>query len=241
MIVDFIGMQIYKLRNSPFDHPIWEDTNVLDFILKSFYTIKESKVLDIGCGQGGLALKLAQLGANVEAIDISLNQLSLAKVKKHSLGLQNIRFRNLNGTKQLPYPSKHFDIVILYHVYEHLSNRNKLLINIHRILRRDGKLIVAVPLITALKKKISKVGICSYSHPTHKTEFTYALLLSELNKARFIIVNSQLYGFDPLIQNLLTPIFAVLPKQVGKINTIMRNLLEPANVICSMKTEPDNY
>ena len=107
------------------------------------------------------------------------------------------------------------------------SKRKRVAVNLSKINRyTQEKDKVLVP------GKVLGAGIID--HPVRIA----ALDFSE--KARFKIVNSQYYGFDPLIQNLLTPIFALLPTQVGKINTMMRNLLEPANVICSIETELDN-
>jgi len=231
-ILDFIGMQVYRLKSRCFSHPIWEDRTLLDLVTDNFRDYKKPKLLDIGCGEGTLAIVFALLGADVEAIDISYPRLTVAMAKKHALGLKNVNFRLLDITKYLPYSNKHFDIVILYHVYEHLPNRLQVLSRIHQILRADGRLIIAVPLITSLKKKIAKAGICYFSDLTHEIEFTPKMLFSELRATKFRIRRKYLYGFDPLIQKLFTPLFAVFPQEVSKINRAMEEKLEPANIMC---------
>jgi 2-polyprenyl-3-methyl-5-hydroxy-6-metoxy-1,4-benzoquinol methylase len=231
-ILDFIGMHIYKLRSRPFSHPIWEDKALLDLITENLQDYEKPKLLDIGCGEGTLAIISALLGADVEAIDISHRRLAMAIAKKRALGLQNVNFRLLDITKHLPYSNKHFDIVLLYHVYEHLPNRVQVLSRIHQILRADGKLVVAVPLITSLKKKIAEAGICYFSDLTHEIEFIPEMLFSELRSTKFRIRRKYMYGFDPLIQKLFTPLFAVFPHEVTKINRAMEEKLEPANIMC---------
>jgi 2-polyprenyl-3-methyl-5-hydroxy-6-metoxy-1,4-benzoquinol methylase len=231
-IIDFIGMQMYKLKSRPFSHPIWEDRALLDLITHNFQDYEKPKLLDIGCGEGTLAIIFALLGADVEAIDISHRRLAMAMAKRRALGLQNVSFRLLDITKHLPYSNEHFDIALLYHVYEHLPNRLQVLSRIHQILRTDGKLVIAVPLVTSLKKKIAKAGICYFSDSTHEIEFTTKMLFSELHATKFSIRRKYLYGFDPLIQKLFTPLFAVFPQEVAKINRAMEEKLEPANIIC---------
>jgi SAM-dependent methyltransferase len=231
-MLDFIGMHAYRLKSRPFSHPIWEDRAQLDLIRDNFRDYEKPKLLDIGCGEGTLAIIFALLGADVEAIDISYRRLAVAMAKKRALGLKNLNFRLLDITKHLPYPNNHFDIAILYHVYEHLPNRLQALSRIHQILRTDGRLVIAVPLITSLKKKIAKAGICYFSDLTHEIEFTPKMLFSELCATKFIIRRKYLYGFDPLIQKLFTPLFAVFPQEVSKINRAMEEKLEPANIMC---------
>lgn len=58
------------------------------------------------------------------------------------------------------------------------------------------------------------------------------MLFSELNATRSRIIRKYLYGFDPLIQKLFTPLFAVFPEQVSKINRAIEEKLEPANIMC---------
>lgn len=99
------------------------------------------KVLDLGCGTGALALlvKRNQPLAEVTAIDIDPNVLSIAKKKASKLSLQ-INF-DVGTAFNLPYPDSFFDRVVSSLVFHHLTRQNKLrtLKEIRRILKVNGE------------------------------------------------------------------------------------------------------
>src|SRR4051794_14314535 len=63
-------------------------------------------VADIGCGTGRHALKLAELGARVTAVDFSAGMLEQAKAKARG---KDIRFVQHDLSKPLPLPDAAFD------------------------------------------------------------------------------------------------------------------------------------
>lgn len=103
------------------------------------------KVLDLGCGTGTLALlvKKNQPLAEVTAIDIDPNVLSIAKKKVAKLNLQ-INF-DIGTVFSLPYLDNFFDRVVSSFVFHHLTRENKLrtLKEVRRILKVNGELHIA--------------------------------------------------------------------------------------------------
>ena len=60
--------------------------NKIDHIIKKLDIKNEDKVLDVGCGWGGMALELAkQKGCEVTGISLSKNQINYCKKKRKSL------------------------------------------------------------------------------------------------------------------------------------------------------------
>jgi SAM-dependent methyltransferase len=68
-----------------------------------------ARVLDVACGNGGVALRMARAGADVVGIDISADQLAKARRAAASEGL-HIRFDE-GDCEQLPYADAEFDAV----------------------------------------------------------------------------------------------------------------------------------
>jgi cyclopropane-fatty-acyl-phospholipid synthase len=80
---------------------------------------KDRRVLDIGCGWGGLALYLAELcGARVTGITLSERQLALARVRATEKGLsEKIEFR-LQDYRDIP---EKFDRIVSVGMFEHVG------------------------------------------------------------------------------------------------------------------------
>ncbi len=87
-------------------------------------------VADIGCGTGRHALRLAELGARVTAMDFSAGMLQHAKDKAAG---KPIRFVEHDLSKRLPLADASFDRVICCLVLDHIGN----LENFFCELRRD--------------------------------------------------------------------------------------------------------
>jgi 2-polyprenyl-6-hydroxyphenyl methylase/3-demethylubiquinone-9 3-methyltransferase len=94
------------------------------------------KVLDVGCG-GGLACEtLAKLGADVSGIDLSENSI---KVAKNHAGQSQLKVDYQQGAAEgLPYESNSFDVVLCFDVLEHVSNLEKVISEVHRVLSHGG-------------------------------------------------------------------------------------------------------
>jgi len=105
---------------------------------------KNKKVLDIGCGTGAISLYLAKQGCDVTGVDISHYAIELAKKNA----------RNFNLTKKAKFLEKdiqkasikgNFNLIICSEVLEHLKKDKKKLLDLNKILNKDGKLIISVP------------------------------------------------------------------------------------------------
>lgn len=98
---------------------------------------KGGRVLDIGCGRGTLLTGLADRGLEVHGTEISAAAATGADPRAH--------IRIAPRLIDAGYPEAHFDQVILWHVLEHLPDPRATLLEVRRILRPGGEVIVAVP------------------------------------------------------------------------------------------------
>jgi ubiquinone/menaquinone biosynthesis C-methylase UbiE len=74
--------------------------------------VRGKRVLDLGCGDGRLALGVAPFATRVEGIDPDPEAIAAAKRNARKAGVRNVRFAT-GAAQQLPYPGAAFDVVIL--------------------------------------------------------------------------------------------------------------------------------
>jgi 2-polyprenyl-3-methyl-5-hydroxy-6-metoxy-1,4-benzoquinol methylase len=89
--------------------------------LDSVRTLKNAKILEIGCGHGTSAVSLAEQGAQVTAIDVDETYLQIAKTRSEIYGL-NVEFHQLNAIDASDFfQDRKFDIIIFWAVLEHMT------------------------------------------------------------------------------------------------------------------------
>lgn len=112
---------------------------LLNFLRKK----KIKKILDFGCGNGRNAFFLKGKGFDAYVID-SRKVISEYKQKFSEKDL-NFKSYKINSTK-VPYKPNSFDAILAWRVLHRGTRkyRNKLIKNLHKILRDKGYLIVAV-------------------------------------------------------------------------------------------------
>ncbi len=74
--------------------------------------VRAKRVLDLGCGDGRLALGVAQFAQRVDGIDPDAEAIAAAKRNARKAGVRNVRFA-AGAAQHLPYPDAAFDVVIL--------------------------------------------------------------------------------------------------------------------------------
>ena len=74
--------------------------------------VRGKRVLDLGCGDGRLALGVAAFATRVEGLDPDPEVIANAKRNARKAGVRNVRFA-AGAAQRLPYPDAAFDLVIL--------------------------------------------------------------------------------------------------------------------------------
>ncbi|MFH1125909.1 MAG: class I SAM-dependent methyltransferase [Candidatus Altiarchaeota archaeon] len=100
--------------------------------------VKKGNVLDVGCGVGILSSRLMKDGFDVTAVDFSESACEKARKK----GVNAIQSDVESG---LPFEEGKFQNVVLAEVLACTYDPPKVLAEIHRVLAKDGNLIVTVP------------------------------------------------------------------------------------------------
>ena len=97
-----------------------------------------SRVLDVACGTGGVALRAARAGADVVGIDISVDQLAKARRSAEEEGLA-IRFDE-GDCQELPYGDAEFDGVASAFGAIFAPDHVRTAAELARVCRRGGRL-----------------------------------------------------------------------------------------------------
>lgn len=100
----------------------------------------QSRVLDVACGSGDLALLWWKKKVSVVATDVNASMLSLAHKKAIDQGAL-IPFIQCDG-ENLPFPNGSFDIVSCSFGLRNMTNKEKFLQEAYRVLTRGGQLII---------------------------------------------------------------------------------------------------
>jgi ubiquinone/menaquinone biosynthesis C-methylase UbiE len=105
---------------------------------------RAERVLDLGCGVGDLAYKLAQECRHVYGADIAPSNAVLARQNLDEVGKSSV-FVSACSATHLPFPDEFFDRVIMADVIEHIPNIPIALREVRRVLKRNGRLICVTP------------------------------------------------------------------------------------------------
>lgn len=174
---------------------------------------KDRCMLDVGCGYGGLLTVAEKDGWKTAGIEYA--QSATKKAKSRIIG----RVYNT----QLPcssLESNQFDLVTIYHVIEHLSDPLTTLLEINRVLRPGGILVLETPNIGSLGSIIMRDGWSHLIPPEHLTYFNRRSIRVALDKSNYRSVKvftiappivESLSGFSWPVRMLGRSIYRVAP------------------------------
>jgi SAM-dependent methyltransferase len=129
---------------SEYDYALFEyyrSAKVIAFLERAGVTIR-GRVLDAGCGGGGMPLSLAEEASQVVGID-PIDRFGKAGVRlARERRLGNLQFALADGMA-LPFVDGAFDLVLSHAVIEHVSDAPRYLRECRRVLARDGRVYLS--------------------------------------------------------------------------------------------------
>ncbi len=120
------------------------------------------RVLDVGCGIGDLL----RYRPNTVGVDVNPSTVAFCRSSGFDARVMQVDV--------LPFEPQEFDGVVLDNVLEHIARPHQLLVEIRRVLRKEGALVVGVP---------GKRGFAA--DPDHKVFYNELKLKATLREAGF--------------------------------------------------------
>jgi ubiquinone/menaquinone biosynthesis C-methylase UbiE len=113
---------------------------ICEIVEKQCFNHQDLKLLDMGCGLGGVILTCEKNDVEAIGIDIDKDAINIARerVKKPENILE------ANG-ENLPFKDNSFDIVTSTCTIEHVNNSQKYLSEAYRVLKNNGLFIIYAP------------------------------------------------------------------------------------------------
>lgn len=202
----------------------------LEWVQTRFYTARvrrvqklndgrPGRVLDVGCGRGFLLQEFRRRGW--EVLGTEADDTAAA----HAQRVLKLPVK-LGALETLDLPAAGFDVVVLWHVLEHLGDPGATLVQVHRLLRPGGTLLVGVPNFGSLEARLCRDKWFHLDVPRHLTHFTRNSLEHALGQAGLRVCGRSWFApeYDAfsLVQSLLN--------RVGLRHNYLYNLLRGQDV-----------
>lgn len=129
---------------SEYDYALFEyyrSAKVIAFLERAGVAVR-GRVLDAGCGGGGMPLSLAEHADEVVGID-PIDRFGQAGVRlARERGLTRLHFLRADGMA-LPFPERCFDLVLSHAVIEHVADARQYLRECRRVMKTDGHMFLS--------------------------------------------------------------------------------------------------
>lgn len=150
----------------------------------------DMRVLEIGCGTGGTALKHAEHVEHIHAVDLSEGMLSIARREAEKAGVTNVSFER-SDIDTFQAPSGSYDAVLTMSLLHLLEDRKGALKKIRLLLSSNGVFVSSTPALA------DKMGFIRFILPVMRLfgkapyvdVFKAAQLEDEIEAAGFRIVH----------------------------------------------------
>lgn len=143
-----------------------------------------ARVLDVGCGNGGLLVRLRELGAaRLEGIDFSAHAVAIAESK----GIETFH----GVFEEFPEERSAYDAVFMINYIEHTRDPLAELAKAARLLKEDGALIGELPNYDSPDRRVFGRYWGGNHAPRHTFQFDPTTLRALLREAGFTRVEFQ--------------------------------------------------
>ena len=151
------------------------------------------KLLDVGCGGGGVVAKAAELGWTPSGIDLAQGNIDSVR----GMGFE-AKVVDLNGV--FPFPDQSFSCVTFIEVAEHLVRAEHTFSEISRVLIPGGKVLFTTPNNASYRRRFKALkGRAPDDEGYHYRFWVKKQLEAKLAQVGLHIECTNSYGYLPLV------------------------------------------
>lgn len=193
--------QLYhKVRN----HTLTQKTNWI----QSLFTGYKGQLLEIGAGTGAFAHAMQKKGWTVTALE--------PDEASRGRALQNYGISLLSSESLFELPENTYDVITLWHVLEHVHALKEYVQCFQKLLKPNGRLIIAVPNYTSYDASFYKQFWAAYDVPRHLYHFAPSAMRYLMKKNALEVLDAKAMWFDSFYVGLLSEKY----KKSGKLGVI---------------------
>ena len=119
-------------------------------------------ILDLGCGTGEIAAAMGQMGYQVTACDFAEEMIAVARSNYNETSVKWIGLEP--DWEFLPFKDGSFDGIVASSVFEYLDDVHRVAVELARVLRPEGVLLLTVPNPCNFVRKL-EAGFCAMVLP----------------------------------------------------------------------------
>ena len=119
-------------------------------IINRIMRANPKKVLDVGCGTGNVLMKLSS-NEELKLYGVDISE-SMIKTAKKNLG--NKAELKVGDSEYMPWEDNSFDVIVCNASFHHYPNPEKVLLEMKRVLKNKGTLIIGDPTAPVVVRQI---------------------------------------------------------------------------------------
>jgi ubiquinone/menaquinone biosynthesis C-methylase UbiE len=152
-------------------------------------------VLELGCGTGTTALKLAPHVSCMVATDFSGAMIAIAREKAAAEACHNAAFA-VATPDRAPWPDSAFDAVLAFNLWHLVADRAAALVQVHRLLKPGGLFVSKTPCLAEMNPliRLAVPVMRLVGKAPYVAFFSAAALESEIARAGFTIIERARHG-----------------------------------------------
>lgn len=159
-------------------------------------TANNQNILDIGCGVGDFLNYAKEKGCNITGIEPSEDARKIAESK---LGTKIFSPEELQNI-----PNESFDIVTMWHVLEHVADLKTEIHHLERIVKKNGRLVLALPNYKSFDAEYYKDKWAAYDVPRHLNHFSRTSIKNIFNTTAFQLIDIKPLKWDSYYISMLS-------------------------------------
>ncbi len=140
------------------NHPKWARQKAIVSFVSKYLQSSNTKILDIGCGPGLLEEDLSNLSYHGIGMDISKEMVKISKKRAKSKGFNESWEFVCGDCEDTQLESKSIDCVIASGVIEYMPEDNKMLEEVHRVLKVEGLFILNVTNLFGISTSLNRLN-----------------------------------------------------------------------------------